>query len=200
MIGKPPLQQTTAEYRSASGHAIPILGTVRADSSLQTGEETLAPKELEFTVTKLNLNLIGLDTVLESGINIDSLLHKFSNNAPVCTMSGSDHKSLQEACQQLTREFPNLWRDELGCLQDFQLEVNFKPDTKPVFCKQRTMPFAMQDDLSQAYNKGIEKGLWKPVQFNDYGTPVVPVRKTPLAIHPKGSTRVCGDYSVTVNP
>ena len=63
MIGKPSLQQTTAEYRSASGHAIPILGTVRVDSSLQTGEETLAPKELEFTATKLNLNLIGLDTV-----------------------------------------------------------------------------------------------------------------------------------------
>lgn len=199
-IGKPPLRQTTAEYRSASGHTIPILGTVWVDSSLQVGETTLAPKQLEFTVTKLNLNLIGLETVLENGISMDSLLHKPSRNAPVCTISGSDHKSLQEACQQLTREFPNLWKDELGCLQDFQLEVKFKPDTKPVFCKARTVPFAIQDDLSQAYNKGIEKGLWQPVQFNDYGTPVVPVRKPPSARNPKGSIRVCGDYSVTVNP
>ena len=78
--------------------------------------------------------------------------------------------------------------------------MKFKPDTKPVFCKPRTVPLAMQDDLSQAYNKGIEKGLWKPVQFSDYGTPVVPLRKPHSASHPKGSIRVCGDYSVTVNP
>ena len=65
MIAKPPIQQTTAEYRSASGHMIPILGTVHMDSFFQAGEEKLAPKQPDFTVTKLNLNLIGLDSLGE---------------------------------------------------------------------------------------------------------------------------------------
>ena len=166
------------------------------DSLLQTGDETVH-NQLEFTATKLNLNLIGLDTVLKSGIQLDSLLRKSTSNAPVHLIS--THKSLQAACEQLTQEFPDLWKDELGCLKNFQLEIKFKPDVTPVFDKARTVPFAIQDELSRAYDEGTDRGLWKQVQFNDYGTPVVPVRKPPSRSHPNGSIRVCVDYSVTVN-
>ena len=39
--------------------------------------------------------------------------------------------------------------------------------------------------------------MWKTIDFNDYGTPVVQIRKrTPNS---KTSLRICGDYSVTVN-
>ena len=57
----------------------------------------------------------------------------------------------------------------------------------------------MLEDLSHALDAGITKGIWTPTQFCNWGTPVVPVRKAP---RPDGaaSIRVCGDYSVTVNP
>ena len=67
------------------------------------------------------------------------------------------------------------------------------------FCKPRPVPFALQDDLSHAFDKGIAQGEWKPVQFNDYGTPVVPTKKTLLAGQTAPPLRICGDYSVTVN-
>ena len=38
------------------------------------------------------------------------------------------------------------------------------------------------------------------VQFNNYGTPVVPIRKVTLPGQTTAKLRVCGDYSVTVNP
>ncbi|KAL5505229.1 hypothetical protein EMCRGX_G006631 [Ephydatia muelleri] len=69
-----------------------------------------------------------------------------------------------------------------------------------VFCKPRVVPFAIQDDLVQAYEAGIAKGVWKSTQFNSYGTPVVPIRKKPSGEGSKPQIRVCGDYSVTVNP
>jgi hypothetical protein len=62
------------------------------------------------------------------------------------------------------------------------------------------VPFALQEDLAQAYEAGISKGIWTPVQFCDWGTPVVPVRKTPSGEGRKAKLRVCGDYAVTVNP
>ena len=40
---------------------------------------------------------------------------------------------------------------------------------------------------------------WELTDFNSYGTPVVPIRKSPLPGQAKASIRVCGDYSVTVN-
>ena len=75
----------------------------------------------------------------------------------------------------------------------------FKPDAKPIFCKARVVPLAIQEDLCQAYNARIAKGVWQPTQFNDYGTPVdLPIRKPCLPGQP-AKLRVCGDYSVTVN-
>ena len=83
--------------------------------------------------------------------------------------------------------------------KNYQLEVKFKPDVTPRFCKPRTVPFAVQEDLNQAYDAGIAKGIWEPTIFNEYGTPVVPVRKQSLPNQPTPSVRVCGDYSVIIN-
>nr|KAG5691976.1 hypothetical protein BaRGS_011367 [Batillaria attramentaria] len=71
----------------------------------------------------------------------------------------------------------DLFKEELGCLKDFELEVKFKSDAKPVFHKARPVPFALRDDLTKGYEEGIAKGVWKPVQFYDYGTPVVPIQE-----------------------
>jgi hypothetical protein len=92
-----------------------------------------------------------------------------------------------------------LFQPGLGLLTDFELEVKFKPEAKPVFCKPRTVPFAIQEDLAQAYEAGIRNGVWKRIQFCPYGTPVVPLRKAMLPGQKKPKLRVCGDYSVTVN-
>ena len=88
--------------------------------------------------------------------------------------------ALQEACRQLCQEFPDLFKAELGCLKDFELDVKFKADAKPVFCKPQVVPFAIQEDLSIAYDAGIARGVWQSVQFNNYGTPVVSIRKVTL--------------------
>eukprot|EP00731_Ephydatia_muelleri_P034216 Em0051g8a len=59
-------------------------------------------------------------------------------------------------------------------------------------------PRVDKEDLCQAYDAGIARGVWLPTQFNDYGTPVVPIRKASLPGQP-AKLRVCGDYSVSVN-
>ena len=79
------------------------------------------------------------------------------------------------------------------------MEVEFKKDALPVFCKARPVPRAIQDDLEKAYEEGIAKGTWEYTQFNEYGTPVVPVKKPLRPGQKKSKMRVCGDHSVTVN-
>ena len=108
-------------------------------------------------------------------------------------------RHLQQACRELCTEFSELFKPELGCLRGVQLEVEFKPDARPIFCKTRSVPFAFQEVLSQAYDVGIASGIWTPMSFNDWGTPVVPVRKAAQTSN-KPALRVCGRYSVTANP
>ena len=87
----------------------------------------------------------------------------------------------------------------MGCLKDFELEVKFKADAVPVFHKAWPVPFALRDDLVKGYEEGIAKGVWKPVQFNEYGTPVALIRKAHTSGSLKPKLRICGGYSVGIN-
>ena len=59
---------------------------------------------------------------------------------------------------------------ELGCLREFELEVKFKPEARLIFCKPKLVPLAILDELNDAFEEGIRKGVWKPTDFSAYGT------------------------------
>ena len=70
------------------------------------------------------------------------------------------------------------------------MELEIKLPVVPV-------PVAIQEDLTAAYDQGISKGIWVPVQFCRYGMHVHIVQQPGQK---KPALRISGDYSVTVNP
>ena len=205
-LGKPTLGKAHGHYEVANGQTLPTLGAFKTSVTLE-GVKDSREGPLEFIVTETpNLNLLGRDAIVRLGVDIPALMGMTpsmsqGNDNTVKPISDSlkPDMALQQACRRLCEEFPDLFKAELGCLKDFELEVKFKPDVQPVFKKPRLVPFAIQDELNQAYDVGIAKGVWKPVQFNAHGTPVVPIRKQGHSNQSKTKIRVCGDYSVSVN-
>ena len=196
-LGKPVLSTTTTNYESASKHSIEVIGQCQLDTTTVEGNKI----SLNFVVSQVpNLNLLGRGAIKILGISVDNMLNQQVTTTRKITDPESADKELQQSCEQLCKQFPELFNNDLGCLKDYELEIKFKTDAKPVFHKPRPVPFAIQDELNLAYEAGIQKGIWKPVQFNQYGTPVVPVRKAQLPNSQNRSIRVCGDYSQTVNP
>ena len=201
-IGRPALQTTDKVYTSASGHKLPVLGVYKAKSVavMHNNESSLDGKQIDFVVTDIpQLNLLGRDAIATLSISLDDMIHGKQSSLFICKSVYQCAESLQSACKQMCNDFPDVFNDELGCLKDFELDIKFKPDVTPVFCKPRPVPFAIQDHLAQAYERGIAKGVWKPVQFNDFGTPVVPIKKPLRPGQTVPSLRVCGDYSATIN-
>eukprot|EP00795_Rhopilema_esculentum_P007931 gene7931-biopygen9137 len=159
-------------------------------------EET---RDIKYTVSEIpELNLLGRTATKELGISVDQALNDVESCHAVFSNLKADIK-LQEKCKKLCNEFKDLWKPELGCLKDYELEVKFKPNVQPIFRKARPVPFAMEADLEEEYQKGITKGVWEATQFCQFGTPVVPIKKAVLPGQKKPKIRVCGDYSVTVN-
>jgi hypothetical protein len=200
----PRLQKPLSRYETASRDPLPVLGMIEAHISLPHDSSEIRP-QLKFIVTPVpNLNLIGRDAICALGISVDALLNISPETNPGSVKAVFDDlkpdTSLQKACEQLCQEFPDLFKQELGCLKDFELNVQFKDGVQPIYVKPRTVAYAVEEDLNLAYDAGISRGVWKPTQFNDYGTPVVPVRKAPTSGTSPRKLRVCGDYSVTVNP
>ena len=161
-----------------------------------------------YIVTKIpDLNLLGRNAIQTLGISnnnalglrsIDSQAKRKGVEAGHPATSDEPYVTFKEIVINCD-EFPNLFKRQLGCLKDFELEVKFKADAVPVFHKARPVPFALRDDLVKGYKDGIAKGVWKPVQFNEYGTPVVLIRKAHTSCSLKPKLRIYGDYSVGIN-
>ena len=198
-LGKPELQEPYQHFESASQHELPVLRTITLQAETEDSQQSLG-----FNVTELpELNLLGRSAIKQLGISVDNLMQQnISGSSSVCRAVFEDlepDRKLQNKCRKLCEEFPDVFKPELGKLKDFELEVKFKAEANPMFCKPKTVPFALQEDLAQAYEAGIKRGVWQKTQFNEYGTPVVPIRKPLLPGQAKAKLRVCGDYSATVN-
>ena len=140
--GEPPLSPVIGRYEVANGQSLPTLGMFETIVSLP-GD--MSPKvSLQFTVTEVpQHNLLGRDAIVRLYINVSALL------LPRVSSAGKPSSSLvlpifdglkpdlvlQDSCRQLCQEFPDLFKPDLGCLKDFQLEVKFKPEAQPVFCR-----------------------------------------------------------------
>ena len=207
-LGQPELTGSDRKFESASQHSLPILGSVQLEAQVaSSGSLTQQGTVLDLQVADISdLNLLGRSGIAALGISVDALLAN-GNPSTLPQTQGvhtifqdlKPNMELQTACRKLCDDFPDLFKPELGTLKDMELEVKFKSEAQPAFRKPRPVPFALQDDLAQAYEAGIKRGVWRRAQFNDYGTPVVPVRKSAKPGQDKASLRVCGDYATTVN-
>ena len=145
-LGRPALTPATSCYEVANGQPLPTLGVFTASVALQGNGGSSIP--LNSTVAKIpRLNLLGRDAIVKLGINVSALMGMHSEtqqNFSLTTIHSPEADlALQEVCKKVCREFPDLFKTELGCLKDFQLEVKFKPSTKPVFYKPRVVHFSI---------------------------------------------------------
>ena len=67
------------------------------------------------------------------------------------------------------------------------------PEAAPIFCKARTVPYALRGKIEQELGRLQKKGIITLVEFSQWATPIVPVVKR------DGSVRICGDFKVTLN-
>ena len=150
-MDQPPLQESKKRYESASGHSLPVLGVFQPKSVYVNGEnKEMCAKNINFVVTELpQLNLLGRNVIVQLGVLIDNLWY-FENvsfvskrDSPVLQSMEAD-TSLQIAGKQMCQDFPDVFKQELGCLKDVELDVKFKLDAVPIFCKPRPVPFALQ--------------------------------------------------------
>ena len=112
---------------AASNDVIHTSGSVDLDVTVTTEDGDANYQILPFTVTD-QLDILGTNA-------INSLQLTIRNNPVKVHVDNirtiRSHQHLQESCLQICKEFPDLWKPELGCLKDYSLEVKFKTDVTP---------------------------------------------------------------------
>lgn len=73
-------------------------------------------------------------------------------------------------------------------IRGYQAQLYPKPGHVPIFQKARTVPLKLRSEVEGALKELESTGVIEKVEFSDYASPIVPVRKQ------NGSLRVCGDF------
>ena len=128
-LGRPKLFPNNVCYESATRNALQLNRTCYLDTSVSDLRHSLP-----FNVTKSPLNLIGLRSIGKLGISLDSIYRDLTADLhSVRTSTDMQFNQLQQKCQNICKEFPNLFKEELGCLKDVKLDIIQRSYSRPSF-------------------------------------------------------------------
>lgn len=168
-----PLKKTTRSLRTYTGEAVNIFG--EADVEVSHEDKTVTLPLL--VVGGNGPSLLGRDWLKH--LNIDLSIFNIDNH--------------EQKLQDLLNQHASVFQDSPGCLRDVTVTLHVDANAQPKFCKPRQPPYALRDSIEEELNRLQRDGIIAPVEFSEWATPIVPVRKK------DGTIRICGDYKTTVN-
>ncbi|GFV57455.1 retrovirus-related Pol polyprotein from transposon 412 [Trichonephila clavipes] len=97
----------------------------------------------------------------------------------------------EQNLNNLLREYKDIFDDKLGEINNYEAKLKLRHGVKPIFCRVRTVPFALKGRVENEIDRLEKEGIIEKVDSSEWATPVVPVVKS------YGSIRLCAYYSVT---
>ena len=74
----------------------------------------------------------------------------------------------------------------LGMMKKVEARVNFDKGAKPIFHKERPVPFSIKEKTETELER-LLSDIFQSVEFSEWASPIVPVKKS------DGSIRICRD-------
>lgn len=90
-------------------------------------------------------------------------------------------------------EFKNVFDSSLGRYCGPPIKFELKEGTVPIRFPPRNVPMALREPIEKELAKLESQGILTKIEYSDWTTPIVPVKKS------NGTIRICGDYRSTVN-
>ncbi|XP_035917100.1 uncharacterized protein K02A2.6-like isoform X1 [Anopheles stephensi] len=178
-VGKPSLVQPTVCAKTASNERLELLGEFRAEVAICN-----ATKPAIIRVAQVDLLLLGADLIdlfALSAVPMDVFCAKVSTTAQI-----------QILCKELQSRFPEVFRGT-GLCTKAQIKLQLKDNCRPVFRPKRPVAYAMQATVEEELDRLVKMNVITPVDYSEWATPIVVVRKS------SGAIRICGDYSTGLN-
>lgn len=183
-----PLLKTDVELISYCGNKIDVCGYVKTKVQHNGCLNSLRL----FVVNSKRHPLLGREWMRELNVDWNEIIRKPLSCVGAIALHTSS-KPLSGTVGDLIESFPRVFDSSVGTIKGVKAALHFKPNSKPVFMKARTIPFAIRDIVEREINNMVDSGVLKKVERSAWATPVVPVRKSADRV------RLCGDYKITVN-
>ncbi|RVE46453.1 hypothetical protein evm_008920 [Chilo suppressalis] len=178
-----PMENPSLSLKLYDGTKIRPVGVIKPTVKYEEINKSLELFVIEGGAT----SLLGRQWLTELKIQIP----KFVNY--VCKLD----KHVKSDCDSLTsliHSHDELFSGGLGRFTGGKATLRVRPGAVPVFHRARPVPYALRERLDAELDAMLRDGIIEPVDYSDWATPLVPVRKA------DGGLRICADYKVTLNP
>lgn len=135
-------------------------------------------------------SLFGRKWMRAFGIQFPSALD--TKESVACVVDSNFNKCV--AIDQLMNKFPEVFSTSIGAFNKGTVGLELKTGAVPVWCRARPVPYALRPAVDAELERLQKEGVISPVEWSEWGTPVVPVIKK------NGEVRLCGDFKTTLNP
>ncbi|BES92812.1 Hypothetical Protein NTJ_05622 [Nesidiocoris tenuis] len=89
--------------------------------------------------------------------------------------------------------YPQAFEQKIGCVPGFEISLQLRENAKPVYHREREVPYALMDRVEEELQDLETAGIISKVANSDWGSPLVVIPKA------DGSVRLCVDYKIGVN-
>ena len=174
---RPQLEPCDDKLRVYGGSLLPISGQISVN--FKHVPSNCEKKVVLIVVDKSGPNLLGRD-ILKQFKLLDCQIN---------SVADPDAKFSED----IKSEFPNLFKNDLGCFKEKKFSIKVNEDVKPVYCKPRVIPYTLRTKVEKELERLQEEGAISPITHSNWAAPIVPVLKS------DNSIRICGDYRLTAN-
>ncbi|XP_037814014.1 uncharacterized protein K02A2.6-like [Lucilia sericata] len=99
-----------------------------------------------------------------------------------------------DSISDIINEFNDVFTEKIGCVNNYEVTLQLRQGSKPVFYKEREVPYALRERVEKELNELEAAGIISKCERSDWGSPLVIIPK------PDGGIRLCVDYKPGVNP
>ena len=169
-----PLNTSKLSLISYSGEKIDPAGVVSLDLTYNNNTCKLEV----FVIKKGGPPLLGRDFMNKFNLGIQQIKYVASE---------------QDFLSNFEIKYKEVFSEGVGTFTMGQIKIKLKPNVQAKFFKPRALPYALKDKVEQELNRLVSLRILTPIEFSNWGTPIVPVLKS------DGTVRICGDYKITLN-
>ena len=95
-----------------------------------------------------------------------------------------------ETVSQLINSYSDLFDNQIGTFNKFEVPLKLKEGAVPKFYKARPVTFALKLKIENEIKRLVENNVLVPIEFSELATPIVPVLKA------NGAILICGDFKL----
>ncbi len=165
------MRSTKIKLKAYNGVRIPVCGEVHLPVVYDQRELVL----LLIVVDGVGSPLLGRNWLEQLKLNWSSIFHV----------------SKAETLSDVLNRHKNVFDKGLGTIKGFKADIKLQNGAKPVFCKARTVPYALRQKVEEELDRLESLRVVKKVERSDWACPIVCVPKK------DGSIRICGDFKVS---